>query len=176
MDQSQYAEYSIHVKPQGWVPLAYISLGFVFLAGVLLMTQSEWAFLIPAAVIVVVAIGSKHTKLEYEYIFVTDEISFDKIYSGSLRKRALTVEMKDVESVEPTNIKLIEQKKQNKDSVFKNFTSHYKGTFNYTMTYYAGGKPVYLFFEPDEHILSLMKKVAPRKVTIAEVRKPIEEK
>jgi len=171
MDQSKYAEHSVKVKKKMWLVPVYVAFGVLFVFSLFLMLNSSWGVLLPIALFILLYIGKPHTKLEYEYTFITDELHIDKIYSGERRKKGVTVLMNDVESVVPTNVNTLPQQKKMPNVVFHDFSSKYPDAFTYTVTYYKEGKTNLLLIEPDEHILQVMKRVAPSKVSIAEVRK-----
>ncbi|GEM_PF-593317 len=168
MDQNIYAECLVKVKTKGWVYPALIGASILLALAFLLTMSTEWGFLVLTAVVCGILFGWRFLRLEYEYTFVTDELTIDRIFSASFRKKAVKIEMSKVEEVRYTSTEKIRQQKQNPKAVIEDFSSGYRDAPSYTITYSDGGKMHYLIFEPDEHLLQVMKRCSPRKVTIQE--------
>ena len=169
MDPNVYAECLIQAKMKGWVIPACIGGGILLTLAIILALSTGWGWLVVAGVLVLVYIFRNYLgRLEYEYIFVTDELTIDKIHNAAVRKNAKKIEMSRVEEVSCTRPDRIQQQKANPNAVIEDFTSGIKDAPSYTIVYSDSGKMHYLLFEPDEHLLAVMKKCAPRKVSIQE--------
>jgi hypothetical protein len=101
----------------------------------------------------------------YEYVFVDGQIDFDKILGGSARKNAKRIDLETAVIVAPQSSRALDGYK------------HLQGkTFDFTSLDPAREKQVYVIvnkgdkdtelirFEPDETMITFMKKKAPRKV------------
>ena len=169
MNQDIYAEWLIKRKSP-WYKIPYYLLVVVLvLAVIIFMVTSpygSWGIVGFAAIIVAVMFTHRYMNIEYEYVFVTSELSVDAIYSQQIRKNKLRVEMSDVESVEATKAEWLKQKQDDKSIVFEDYTSGEKDAESYTIIYTSKGATHILTFEPDEKLLHAMWRCSPSKVKI----------
>lgn len=135
---------------------------------ILTQTNSILRILVFIAVLALVYLAYRmfmNFYIEWEYTFVTNEISFAKIMNKSKRKDLLTCQMKDT---------VLLSKASNKAHVGKipsdakkyNFTSGTGAEYYVWITKNAMGKNVCIFFEPNDEMLDLMSKQARGKVFI----------
>ncbi len=166
MNQDIYAEWLVKRK-NPWYRIPYFLLVGVLVVVVLLITmKNSWGIVGFAALIVGVMFTYRYLTVEYEYVFVTSELSVDAIYNQQIRKTKKRVDMSDVVSVEPTNEQYLTMKKDDKAIIFEDFTSHEKGAKSYTITYTEKGATHILTFEPNDKLLHAMWRCSPSKVKI----------
>ncbi len=170
MNQDIYAEWLIKRKSP-WYKIPYYLLVIVLVLAVLIFMISSpygsWGIVGVAVIIIGVMFTHRYLKVEYEYVFVTSELSVDAIYSEQIRKNKLRVEMSDVESVQVTNEEWLKQKQEDKSIVFEDYTSHEKDADqSYTIIYTSKGATHILTFEPNEKLLHAMWRCSPSKVKI----------
>ncbi len=101
--------------------------------------------------------------VEWEYVFVTNEVSFSKIMNQSKRKDILTCQLKD------TVIMFKNTDKEHaaavpKDAKKYNFLSGTGVDYYIWITKDQKGKTVCIYFEPDDKMLDSMKTLARNKV------------
>lgn len=90
MAEGIYAETLVKRKMAWWAVLAYVAMGLGIFVSLLLIITGTYMMIggIMAAVVgIVIFITWRFLKVEYEYIFVTDELQIDRIYSGESRKK-----------------------------------------------------------------------------------------
>ena len=166
MNNDIYAEWLIKRK-NPWYRIPYFLLvGVLALVVILFTIRNSWGIVALAALIVGVMFTYRYLTVEYEYVFVTSELSIDAIYSQQMRKNKKKIEMSSMEYVEPTN----EEKNKNllagKTVVLEDFSSGVAGTPSYTIRYNSGGKQALLVFEPNDKLIHAMWRCAPGKVQV----------
>ena len=167
MNDEIYAEWYVNRKNPGWYIPALLGMGVLVLIGFyLMMTQPTWGFIPFLVVILGIMYGRRFLHVDYEYIFVSNELRIDKIYSQAIRKKGITIQMTDVEVVEKTNAERNKSLLADKNAVSEDFSSLDKNAETYTMLYTQKGKRHVMVFEPDEKILKAMWRCSPSKVRI----------
>ena len=164
MDENIYAEVIVPRKTKGWVIPAMIGMGILTFGAFLLTFSVQFGWVSIIAIITAVFIGWRYIKEEYEYIFVTDELTVSTIYSGATRRKKLVVVMSEVEIVERFRDEMMEQIRQNPNAVLEDFSSHMTWNPVYVVKYSGEGKIHYLLLEPTERLLNVMWRCSPSKV------------
>ena len=166
MNDDIYAEWLVKRKDTWWTLPVKVGMIIAAMIAFLLMVKYSWGFLIMVAVGLAVFYFWRFLKVEYEYVFVTNELSVDRIYSQQIRKTAVTVQMHDVESVEETNVDQNRTRLADNNLKYEDFSSGEKDAKTYTMIYSANGASHLLICEPDEKLLKAMWRCSPSKVHI----------
>ena len=167
MNNDIYAEWLVKRKNPGYRVPVLILFVLLFILGIYATAKSSWGFLVLVVAVFGGAYFIRFLKIEYEYVFVTSELSVDKIYSQQIRKTAVKIDMSDVESVEPSDKQRNALAREDKSLKYEDFTSHEKeGGKKYTILYSKGANRHLLEFEPDEKILKAMWRCSPSKVHI----------
>lgn len=164
MNNDIYAEWLVKRKDAWWTIPAILGMGVLLLIALVLTMKNSWGILVLAAVIFGIFYFIRFLHVEYEYVFVTNELNIDKIYSQQIRKTAVTVEMTNVESVEPTNAEKNKNRLADSSTKFHDFTSGQKNAKSYTMIYSDGGATHLLIFEPNDKVLKAMWRCSPSKI------------
>ena len=169
MMEDAYSEYSVARKRAKWVIPAWVGF-FVCLAGVIyFILCMNWIFTVLLAIVgaVLLFLLLRYRSVEYEYIYVLDELTVDKIYRKSFRKSGIRVTMQDVEQLCPTEDSDAERLKGMGSQVsYEDYTSHEPGRPSYALKYLQGGRTHFLFFEPNEKMLKQMRHDHPGKVKL----------
>lgn len=106
--------------------------------------------------------ASMHASMEYEYLYVDREISVDKIFNKTRRKRAEKFEVDRMEIFAPINSWHMDSYK-NRQFKTTDYSSGVAGQPDrrYVMIYNGDKKVI---FEPSEAMVKAIQSVAPRKV------------
>lgn len=133
--------------------LAVVITGIWLLAiPAVLLLLADWFFL-PGLV------------LEFEYLFVSGELTIDKIIGKTKRKNCVTVEMEKIECIAPEgserlldyrNMKLVEH----------DYSSGREEVQPYICIFHSEKALWKIKFEPDERMLELMRQTSPRKISM----------
>ncbi len=105
----------------------------------------------------------RNSEVEYEYLYVTNQLSVDRIYGRTKRKKAWEGSMDEIQIVAPTGSTEAKDHETNNMKVL-DFSSHTPDAKTYTLISQAGGTTTKIIFEPNDKILHCMKMTAPRKV------------
>lgn len=108
---------------------------------------------------------NRNSKVEYEYVYVGGDTSFDKIMGQSKRKRLCTYSLDKTEVVAPMDSHMLDEYK-NKQLKVKDFTSKEPDRKVYVMIVTEGNEMIKILFEPSERLLGMMRYAAPRKVSL----------
>ena len=169
MNQDIYAEWLVKRKTPAWVPLAWILFVIALLGSILFTMMNQFGFIAFMLVIVAFYFIAQRFKVEYEYIFVTNELSIDRILSQKSRKRMITISLSDVEKAVPFGSHDLDFIKNNPTVKPVDYSSGDKSNDakKYAILFSKGGQQV-IYFEPNEHVLKCMKTVAPHKIFLAD--------
>ncbi len=100
----------------------------------------------------------------YEYVFVDGQIDFDKIYSGSSRKHVMRVDLDTAVMVAPEKSHALDgYRHQMEQKKPYDFTSLSPDARVYVFVNKGKTDTEIIRFEPDDNMLSRIKKKAPRK-------------
>ncbi|MGN0298569.1 MAG: DUF6106 family protein [Lachnospiraceae bacterium] len=104
--------------------------------------------------------------LEYEYIFVTSELSIDTIFNKSRRKKAVRIDLSKADLIAPENHGDLKRVLGNPNVKVKDYSSRRADAKKYGIYYSADGSNQVVLIEPTGELLHVMKSYAPRKVII----------
>jgi len=102
-------------------------------------------------------------EVEFEYLFVTNSLSIDRIYGRSKRKKAWEGSMEGIQIVAPTG-STEARDHETKNMKLLDFSSHVPGAKTYTLISQSGAETTKIIFEPNDKLLQCMRMTAPRKV------------
>ena len=169
MIDETYSECIVSAKRPVWVIPAVIGAvlfgaGFVYF----LLCMNFWLELLCIVIaVILVFLLIRYSSVEYEYLFLMDELTIAKIFRKSSRKDVLTVPMQDVEMICPTEDSDAERMRGSGSHVeYMDFASAEKDRKTYTLKYVTGGKTYFVCFEPNEKMLKQMRHSHPGKVKI----------
>ncbi len=160
-----YAEWSVKAKRAPYAIPLLIAMTLGLAAGFVLMIAFSWGFFVFAAVCGGCFVGYRFLKVEYEYIFVTNELRFDRIYRSTWRRHALTLQMSEIDAAEllpagqPRKVNGIKTVDMSSGDLAKDV---------YVISFSDKGGRKRLLFEPNEKILFEMWNAAPRTVRVPE--------
>ncbi|HHT97553.1 MAG TPA: hypothetical protein GXZ90_06635 [Clostridiales bacterium] len=101
--------------------------------------------------------------IEYEYVFVDDQLDFDKIIGKSKRKHILRINFEQVEIMAPTNSNSLSSFNQMKLEV-KDFSSGDSNAKSYTIIVNKESEKLKIIFEPNEKMIKCIKQKNSRKL------------
>jgi hypothetical protein len=102
------------------------------------------------------------TEVEFEYLYVDKEITIDRIYGKTKRKRAEKIELERVEIIAPMNSYQLDSYKNRNIKPIDYSSQIVEQPEKRYVIYYNGVKKI--IFEPNPAMLKAMQMVAPRKV------------
>lgn len=106
----------------------------------------------------------RNTSIEYEYDFFGGEMTIDKIMSKAKRKRLKVLNFNNFDYMAPGDSKRFGNM-NSVDCEYLNYSAHDLEGKTYIALFHGDEKgSLYLEFSPNEELLSLIKKLYPRKV------------
>jgi hypothetical protein len=138
--------------------LVTLTVFFVILG----VTVTSLSFLVALILGGLAYLANIKTKLEFEYLYVDKEITIDKIFARTKRKRVARIEMERVEIIAPINSYHLDSYKNRTMKP----TDYSSGTIQQPekrYVIYYNGVSKYIF-EPTPAMIKAMQMVAPRKV------------
>ena len=158
-----YTEQLVKRKTTAAVTIQKAALIAVTIVSFLLIFLIPFAIIVPVVLIVVDVIMFKRMNLEFEYLYVNGDLDIDKIMSKEKRKRAYSMNVKDLEVIAPMGSHELDPYQNLKPVDFSSGEEDHK---KYVMVVAQNGKTEKVIFEPNATILDGMRLLAPRKVFI----------
>lgn len=101
-----------------------------------------------------------YLSVEYEYLYISKELSVDKIFNKESRKKAGNWELTNMELFAPAGSDCLKEIDDKKYTVL-DFTSREADARVYVMII-NDKKPVKIYFEPNDEIITVIKNYFPR--------------
>ncbi|MDO4293932.1 MAG: DUF6106 family protein [Eubacteriales bacterium] len=157
-----YVECLVAKKPSGGMAALKVILIALTALGVLGGMVFFPLLVVAAAAGVGAYFASLHASMEYEYLYVDREISVDKIFNKTRRKKAEKFEVDRIEIFAPINSWHMDSYK-NRQFKTTDYSSGVAGQPDkrYVMIYNGDRKVI---FEPSAALVKAVQSVAPRKV------------
>ncbi|MCR5802231.1 MAG: DUF6106 family protein [Lachnospiraceae bacterium] len=127
-----------------------------------ILTGNFWIFVIAVIFGVLAYVASGYTSVEYEYLYLDRELTVDKVFNKSKRKRVGVYALDRIEVFAPIKSYHLDNfGKRNDKPIDYSIGFEDKPDLRYIM-YYEGGKTFLL--SPSPELVKAMKDQAPRKV------------
>ena len=166
MNNDIYAEWIVKRKTPGYAPLIKIGAIFLVIIGVLASALVWFGVVFLLVAVGVTYVAFQMTKVEFEYIFVTNELAIDKILNQQRRKKVKNIQMDRVEIVAPFNGHELDSYKNNPKFKTVDFSSGEENNKKYGIVYTDEKGSNIFIIEPNEKLLKAMKTSSPRKVIV----------
>lgn len=159
-----YAEWLVKRKTPIY---AYILTGFlgavtavcIFLA----LTTGVLSVLLMFAAGFLTYLSYRNTNVEYEYLYVSGQLSIDKIMGKAKRKKAWEGSMEEIKVIAPSDSYVLNDYRVS-NSKKLDFSSGNPGTKTYTVIHQSGAEAAEIVIEPNDKMLQCFRQTAPRKV------------
>lgn len=106
----------------------------------------------------------RNTRVEYEYLYVSNQLTIDKILGQSKRKKAFECSMDEIQIIAPTDSNVLNDYRQAAKKL--DFSSGVSGVKTYTAVVQKGPETVNIVFEPNDKMLQCFRQSSPRKVVM----------
>lgn len=105
----------------------------------------------------------RNLNVEYEYLYVTGQLTIDKIMGQSKRKKVWEGSLEEIQIIAPSDSYVL---KDYETSNIKtaDYSSGDKTAKTYALISQSGSNSTKIIFEPNDRMLRCFKQVAPRKV------------
>lgn len=160
-----YAEYLIKRKTPAYAylvtgVLAAVTAVTVFLA----LTTDVLAVILMFLCGFLTYISYRNAHVEFEYLYVSGQLSIDKILGRSKRKKAFECTMEEIQMIAPSDSYALDEYKNYKKTL--DFSSHGEHTKTYTAIVQSKGESTRVLFEPNDRMLQCFRQASPRKVVL----------
>ena len=105
----------------------------------------------------------RNSEVEFEYLYVSNQLTIDRIYGKTKRKKAWEGSMDEIQIVAPTGSTEAKDHETNNMKVL-DFSSHTPDAKTFTLISQSGSESMKIIFEPNDKLLHCMKMTAPRKI------------
>ena len=166
MNNDVYAEWLVKRKTPGYTLLVRIALIMFLILSILISIVTQWGFVVFILAAVACYFFFNRMKVEYEYIFVTNELAIDRVINQRSRKRVQKLEVQKMEKVASVTSHELDAVMNNPKFKKVDYTSGDKDAKVYGIVYLEGANSSLILFEPNEKILKALKYCSPRKVKI----------
>lgn len=105
----------------------------------------------------------RNANVEFEYLYVTGQLSIDKIMGRSKRKKAWECSMDEIQIVAPADSYMLKDYENSNTKVI-DFTSGQPGNKVYAVVANSKGQSTKVLIEPNDKMLQCFRQTAPRKI------------
>ena len=159
-----YAEFLVKRKTPAYAyvlnaVLSVATLITVFLA----LTTNVLAVILMFLVGFVTYLSYRTTRVEFEYLYVTGQLSVDKILGRAKRRKAFECSMEEIQIIAPSDSYVLNDYRFQNQKVL-DFSSQQAGVKTYTAIIQSGGDKYKMIFEPSDKMLQCFRQTSPRKV------------
>lgn len=105
----------------------------------------------------------RNSNVEYEYLYVTGQLSIDRIYGRSKRKKAWESSMEEIQIIAPADSYVLKDY-ENSNTKTMDFTSGEPGNKVYAVISNSKGQSTKALIEPNDKMIKCFRQSAPRKV------------
>ena len=160
-----FCEYIIKKQPtvKDLVMRLGIIMAAIILSFILIVINSMlmgFGFILIVAVIYGAVFLFRKTKVEYEYILTNSILDIDKIFAKSSRKRAVSIDFKNVEAFGRASEAPTSPAKE------LDYSSNINDSNVFYFEFFKDGEKKRVFFQPNQKILDNLHKVAPKLVPV----------
>lgn len=161
-----YAEFLVKRKTPAYAyvlnaVLAVATLITVFLA----LTTNVGAVILMFLVGFATYLSYRNTRVEFEYLFVTGQLSIDRILGKAKRKKAFECTMEEIQIIAPSDSHVLNDYKFQNQKLL-DFSSRMAEVKTYTAIIQSGSDNYKLIFEPNDKMLQCFRQTSPRKVML----------
>ncbi len=159
-----YAEFLVKRKTPAYAYVLNAVLVAITLVMVLLaLTTNVFAVIIMFLFALVTWLSFRNTRVEFEYLFVTNIFSVDKVLGRSARKKVFECKMSDIQIIAPSDSPELNDYKVQNQKVL-DCSSKKPGAKTYAAVVQVEDVSTKVIFEPNDKMLQCFYMSAPRKV------------
>lgn len=163
MNNDIYAEWLVKRRTPAYAYAVRAVMIFLCLISAFLALTTVFGILVLTAVGVATYFLFQNINLEFEYLFINDQLTIDKIMGRSRRKKAWEGTMEEIQIAAPSDSYLLKDYER-PNMKMMDFSSHDPGVKTYALIHQAGANTTKVIFEPSDQILKCMRQKSPRKV------------
>ena len=143
--------------------LKFVIYGFAIACALMGLLGWFALFLIAIVLFLVAYFALPMLDVEYEYLYLSKEITVDKIIAKQRRKRAMVIDLNKAELIAPESSHELDSYK-NRPHVDKDFSSKMPEAKSYVLAYEDGENLSLIKLDLNDEMLSAIRTVFPRKI------------
>ena len=154
-----YAEWLVKRKAPAYMMLVKVLMVLVYVVAFFVAVSpllGIFGILVLFAAAAAAYFVFRNSEVEFEYLYVSNQLTIDRIYGKTKRKKAWEGSMDEIQIVAPTGST---EAKDHED-----FSSHTPDAKTFTLISQSGSESMKIIFEPNDKLLHCMKMTAPRKI------------
>lgn len=161
-----YAEYLVKRKSSAAANVLTVVMGAVTAVILFLALFGSTLFLLAAAACgFLTYLLKRNANVEYEYLYVSGQLSVDKILGQAKRKNAWEGSMEEIQIIAPSDSYVLNDYRVS-NSKKLDFSSGRPGARTYTVIWQSGSQAAELILEPNDKMLQCFRQTAPRKIVL----------
>lgn len=158
-----YAEWLIKRKVPFYAYILNAVLSVITAISVILaFTTGVLAVILMFACAGALYLSYRNTRLEFEYLYVDNQLSVDKILGRAARKKFFECNMEEIQIIAPSDSHVLNEYRGNARII--DASSHQAGVKTYTAVVQKKGEIRKLVFEPSDKMMECFRRSAPRKI------------
>ena len=160
-----YAEWLVKRKAPAYAIFIKIGMGILCAIGAFLALTTPFGIIILTVIGGLTYLVFRNMNLEYEYLYVTGQLTIDKIMGQSKRKKAWEGTMDEIQIIAPSDSYVLKDY-ETSNMKLMDFSSGVAGAKTYTLISQSGSNSSKVIFEPNDRMLQCFRQTAPRKVIL----------
>lgn len=159
-----YVEWLVKRKTPFYAYILNAALAFLTLISIILaLTTGVLAVVLMFVMGFLTYLSYRNTRVEYEYLYVTGQLSVDRIYGKAKRKKAFECSMDEIQMIAPSDSYVLNDYKTS-SSKSLDFTSGEPGRKIYVAVVQQNQATTRVMLELNDKMLQCFRQTAPRKV------------
>lgn len=163
MDNEAYAEWLVKRKSPAYAVPAKAVMIALCAVGLFLALSTMLGIIALVLAVAATYFVFRNLNVEFEYLFVTGQLSIDKIMGQSRRKKVWEGTMEEIQIIAPADSYVLKDY-ENSNMKLLDFSTHEANAKVFGLIARKGGETVKILFEPNEKMLRCFKMTSPRKV------------
>lgn len=160
-----YAEWLVKRKAPAYAIFVRIAMIVLCAIAAFLALTTVFGIIILTVVGGITYLVFRNINLEYEYLYVTGQLTIDKIMGQSKRKKAWEGTMEEIQIIAPSDSYVLKDYETSNMKTM-DFSSGVAGVKTYTLISQSGSNSAKIIFEPNDRMLHCFRQTAPRKVIL----------
>lgn len=163
MDNEAYAEWLVKRKSPAYAMPLKVLMAVLCAVGLFLALTTMLGIIALVLAVAAAYFVFRSLNVEFEYLYVTGQLTIDKIMGKSKRKKAWEGSMEEIQIIAPADSYVLKDYETSNMKLL-DFSTHVEHAKVFALISRTGGETVKILFEPNEKMLRCFKMTSPRKV------------
>lgn len=163
MDNEAYAEWLVKRKSPAYAMAIKAAMGALCAVGLFLALTTMLGIIALALAAGASYLVFRNLNIEFEYLYVTGQLSIDKIMGRSKRKKVWEASLEEIQIIAPADSYVLKDY-ETQGMKIMDFSSRDPQAKVFALISRKGSETVKILFEPNEKMLRCVRMTSPRKV------------